>query len=137
MEDILEENRHYVDVIAIGEEDDYYLKLSNSKEYWNIPSKLADRLRGKHSSKTVASVSLGYDDEYSVKFSDGSRTSHMAGKTFWRDYDHVNQAAGVKHVAVGGHVLALFISCIFQTKWRRLNFFRNVKMIDPRENLLF
>ena len=101
LEDILEENRHYVDVIAIGEEDDYYLKLSNSKEYWNIPSKLADRLRGKHSHKTVASVSLGYDDEYSVKFSDGSRTSNMMSKSFWRDYDHVNEAAGVKHVAVG------------------------------------
>ena len=60
-----------------------------------------DRLRGKHSSKTVASVSLGYDDEYSVRFSDGSRTSNMVGNTFWRDYDHINQAAGVKHVAVG------------------------------------
>ena len=33
----------YVDVIALGEEDDYYVKLSSGKEYWNIPGKLADR----------------------------------------------------------------------------------------------
>ena len=32
-----------MDVIALGEEDDYYVKLSSGKEYWNIPGKLADR----------------------------------------------------------------------------------------------
>ena len=43
LEDILEDTKHYVDLIAMGEEDDYYVKLSNGKEYWNIPQKLADR----------------------------------------------------------------------------------------------
>ena len=101
LEDILEETRCHVDVIAIGEEDDYFLKLSNGKEYWSIPSKLAERLKGKHSSKTVASVSLGYDDEYSVKFSDGTRTSSMKSKSFWREYDDINDTTGVKQVVIG------------------------------------
>ena len=68
LEDILEDTEHYVDAIAMGEEDDYYVKLSNGKEYWNIPGRLADRLRGKHSDRTIAGVSLGYDDEYNVRF---------------------------------------------------------------------
>ena len=101
LEDILEETRCHVDVIAIGEEDDYFLKLSNGKEYWSIPSKLAERLKGKHSSKTVTSVSLGYDDEYSVQFSDGTRTSSMRSKNFWEEYDDINDSTGVKQVVVG------------------------------------
>ena len=89
-----------MDVIALGEEDDYYVKLSSGKEYWNIPGKLADRcmqpphecpkklkrlgslkaihshttrLRGKHGDRTVAGVSLGYEDEYSVRFTGRGR----------------------------------------------------------------
>ena len=69
LEDILEDTEHYVDIMALGEEEDYYVKLSNGKEFWNIPSKLADRLRGKHGEKTVATVSLGYEDQYNVRFS--------------------------------------------------------------------
>ena len=101
LEDILEDTRCYVDLIAMGEEDDYYVKLSNGKEYWNIPQKLADRLRGKHGNRTISGVSLGYDDEYSVRFTDSSMTSKVTSKTFWRDYDDINDAAGVKQVIIG------------------------------------
>ena len=68
LEDILEDTEHYVDLMALGEEEDYYIKLSNGKEFWNIPGRLADRLRGKHAEKTVAGVSLGYEDQYNVRF---------------------------------------------------------------------
>ena len=44
----------YVDVIALGEEDDYYVKLSSGKEYWNIPGKLADRCRRLMSDQRVS-----------------------------------------------------------------------------------
>jgi len=101
LEDILEDTQHYVDLIAMGEEDDYYIKLSNGKEYWNIPGRLADRLRGKHAERTIAGVTLGYDDEYSVRFTDCSMTSNMKSKTFWREYDNINDATGVKQVIVG------------------------------------
>ena len=57
-----------MDLMALGEEEDYYIKLSNGKEFWNIPGRLADRLRGKHAEKTVAGVSLGYEDQYNVRF---------------------------------------------------------------------
>ena len=43
------------------------------KEFWNIPSRLADRLRGKHAEKTVAGVSLGYEDQYNVRFTGRER----------------------------------------------------------------
>ena len=78
------------------------------------------RLRGKHGERTVAGVSLGYEDEYSVRFtgqgpqfsafiwrmlfyqySDCSMTSNMKSKTFWREYDDMNDAVGVKQVVVG------------------------------------
>lgn len=101
LEDILEDTEHYVDIMALGEEEDYYVKFSNGKEFWNIPSKLADRLRGKHGEKTVAAVSLGYEDQYNVRFSDGSMTSNMKSKTFWREYDDITVASGVKLVAMG------------------------------------
>ena len=120
LEDILEDTEHYVDLMALGEEEDYYIKLSNGKEFWNIPSKLADRLRGKHAEKTVAGVSLGYEDQYNVRFtgtdavftvsyiscnnfyvSDCSMTSNMKSKTFWREYDDITEASGVKQVAMG------------------------------------
>ena len=121
LEDILEDTEHYVDIMALGEEEDYYVKLSNGKEFWNIPSKLADRLRGKHGEKTVAAVSLGYEDQYNVRFTgmavipcatfytiilnsyvpDGSMTSNMKSKTFWREYDDITEASGVKLVAMG------------------------------------
>ena len=45
LEDILDDTDKYVDVIAMGEEDDYYVKLSNGREYWSIPNKLAERLK--------------------------------------------------------------------------------------------
>ena len=48
LEDILDDTDKYVDVIAMGEEDDYYVKLSNGREYWSIPNKLAERLKDKH-----------------------------------------------------------------------------------------
>ena len=77
------------------------------------------RLRGKHGDRTVAGVSLGYEDEYSVRFTgqgcscsinwrilfdqylDCSMTSNMKSKTFWREYDDMNEAVGVKQVVVG------------------------------------
>ena len=68
LEDILEDTEHYVDLMALGEEEDYDIKLSNGKECWNMPGRLADRLRGKHAEKTVAGVSLGYEDQYNVRF---------------------------------------------------------------------
>ena len=66
----------------------------------------------------MAGVSLGYEDEYSVRFtgqrlqlyygrmlcyhySDCSMTSNMKSKTFWREYDDMNDAVGVKQVVVG------------------------------------
>jgi len=101
LEDILDDTDKYVDVIAMGEEDDYYVKLSNGREYWSIPNRLAERLRGKHSERTISGVSLGYDDEYSVRFSDCSMTSNMKSKTFWREYDDINDSTGVKQVIVG------------------------------------
>ena len=75
LEDILEDTEYYVDLIALGEEEDYYIKLSNGKEFWNIPSRLADRLRGKHAEKTVAGVSLGYEDQYNVRFTGRGHSS--------------------------------------------------------------
>ena len=45
------------------------------KEFWNIPSRLADRLRGKHAEKTVAGVSLGYEDQYNVRFTGRGHSS--------------------------------------------------------------
>jgi len=101
LEDILEDTEHYVDLMALGEEEDYYIKLSNGKEFWNIPGRLADRLRGKHAEKTVAGVSLGYEDQYNVRFTDSSMTSNMKSKTFWREYDDITEASGVKQVAMG------------------------------------
>ena len=58
-------------------------------------------MRGKHGDRTIAGVSLGYDDEYNVRFTDSSMTSNMKSKTFWREYDDINDATGVKQVIVG------------------------------------
>merc|ERR1712098_377556 len=66
-----------------------------------FPTNLLKGLRGKHSERTISGVSLGYDDEYSVRFTDCSMTSNMKSKTFLREYDDINDSTGVKQVIVG------------------------------------
>ena len=36
-----------------------------------------------------------------IDYSDCSMTSNMKSKTFWREYDDMNNAVGVKQVVVG------------------------------------
>lgn len=38
---------------------------------------------------------------YNFYVSDSSMTSNMKSKTFWREYDDITEASGVKQVAMG------------------------------------
>ena len=68
LEDILEDTEYYVDIIALGVKDDYYVKLSNGTEHWYMPDELGHRLQAKHSGRTLAGLSLGHENQYNVRF---------------------------------------------------------------------
>jgi len=108
LDKLLEEEDENVDVIAIGDADHYYVKFQDGSEHWSLPVKLSNLLNGRNGSRRgkpdlaeVARVSLGGNNDYAVKFTDGSIQSFCGKPGYCREFDRINKKAEVKHVELG------------------------------------
>ena len=108
LDKLLEEDEENVDVIAIGDADDYYVKFQDGSEHWSLPVKLSNLLNGRNGSRRgkpdlaeVARVSLGSNNDYAVKFTDGSINSSCGKPRYSREFDRIKEKVGVKHVELG------------------------------------
>jgi len=108
--DKLLKEKETVDVIAIGDADNYYVKFQDGSEHWSLPVKLSNLLNGRNGNRRgkphlnlaeVARVSLGSNNDYAVKFTDGSIKSFCGKPGYCREFDRILNKADVKHVEIG------------------------------------
>jgi len=106
LDKLLDNSDEIVDVIAIGDGEDYYVKFQDGSEHWSLPIELSKLLNGrsKRGKPDVAHISLGGNGrDYAVKFTDGSISSWCTKSDYNSDWDRVQKKAksGVKHVELG------------------------------------
>ena len=108
LDDILDNSDQTVDVLALGEDEDYYVKLVDGSEDWTLPVKLSKLLNGRNGNRKgnpgkagVANISLGHNGDYAVKFTDGSIRSWCNKPGYSKKFDKVEKKAGIKHVELG------------------------------------
>ena len=97
-----------MDVVAIGDDDHYYVKFQDGSEHWNLPIRLSNLLNGRNGTRRgkpdlaeVARVSLGGNDDYAVKFTNGSINSVCGKPRYKEEFGRINEKVGVKHIELG------------------------------------
>jgi len=108
LDKLLEKEKENVDVIAIGGGDHYYVKFQDGSEHWNLPIGLSNLLNGRNGTRQgnpdlaeVARVSLSSNNDYAVKFTDGSIKSVCGKPGYSKEFDSIMKKVGVKHVELG------------------------------------
>jgi len=110
LDKLLDNADNIVDVIAIGDGEDYYVKFQDGSEYWNLPVKLSNLLNGRNGSKKgnkdlaeVAHISLGGPNgsQWSVKFTDGLIKTYVGSWYLSDSVKHDEYGAGEDFVMIG------------------------------------
>jgi len=108
LDDLLYNSDSTVDIIALGEDDDYYVKFSDGSEHWTLPTDLSRLLNGRNGSRKgdrslakVSYISLGFNESYSVQFTNGEIRTSVGSHGFGAKFDKVNKKVGVKYVELG------------------------------------
>ena len=82
LEDILVESKDVgVEELALGEGDDYYVRLQDGRESWRLADSLAELLerRSPGPGGEVGCLALGWQGDYYIRLADGSCRSRVGG----------------------------------------------------------
>eukprot|EP00092_Neocalanus_flemingeri_P105445 GFUD01135157.1.p1 GENE.GFUD01135157.1~~GFUD01135157.1.p1 ORF type:complete len:328 (+),score=83.51 GFUD01135157.1:46-1029(+) len=108
LDDLLDEHDKLVDILALGEDDEYYVKFDDGSEHWSLPVALSKLLNGRKGTRRgnqgiagVSNISLGFDGNYAVKFTDGRIKSWGDMPGYSKKFDKVLGKVGVKYVELG------------------------------------
>ena len=103
MDDALEKT--FVDVLAISDDDDYYVKFTDGSADWTLSSKLSKLLNGRNETRRgnsevagVANTSLGHNaiGDYVVKFTNSSVSSLCGKPRYSKQFNRVEKKVGAK-----------------------------------------
>jgi len=109
LHDHLENDTSGVDVIALGDDDNYYVRFRDGDEYWHLPTSLSNLLNGRNGTRRganpnlaeVAYITLSGDNEYAVKFTNGQWKWNVSSTLDDDEEDMIRSCSGLHQLAFG------------------------------------
>ena len=83
---LLKKNSRGVEVLALGDENIFYVKFKDGGERWRVSDSLADVLDGRNGPRgrgVVVGVVLGVGGDYCVQFADGTVCSEVGSRQLY------------------------------------------------------